>query len=198
MKIAPRAINQQDIPMEHIEIIKTPDEVNARIRELGAEITRYCGSSPLTMIVVMNGGLFFGTKLAEAIKLEDFYIDSIAAGSYAHDTSTGVVHLRSTLKLDPKGRNILIVDEVLDSGRTLKAIRETLLEMGASSVKTAVLVEKEVERPEGLAHADWTGFFMDDRYLIGCGMDSEEKYRHYPGIAVLKQECHSTSRNRTR
>ena len=66
--------------MEHIEIIKTPDEVNARIQELGAEIAQRCGSTPLTMIVVMNGGLFFGAKLAESIKFEDFYIDSIAAG----------------------------------------------------------------------------------------------------------------------
>ena len=171
--------------MEHIEILKTPEEVNARIHELGAEITRCCGDAPLTMIVVMNGGLFFGAKLAEAIEMEDFYIDSIAAGSYKHDVSTGVVQLRSALKLDPRGRNILIVDEVLYTGRTLKAVQKTLLDMGASSVKTAVLVEKKLDRPDGVEHADWAGFFMDDRYLIGCGMDSEEKYRHYPGIAVL-------------
>lgn len=173
--------------MENIEILKTPDEVNRRIHAMGAEIADACGSTPLTMIVVMNGGLFFAAKLAEAIKLDDFYIDSIAAGSYKSNVSTGVVQLRSTLKLDPRGRNVLIVDEVLDSGRTLKAIRDNLLEMGALSVKTAVLVEKKLARPEGLAHADWAGYFMDDRYLIGCGMDSNEKYRHYPGIAVLSE-----------
>ena len=171
--------------MENIEIIKTPEEVNRRIGELGSDIARACGTTPLTMIVVMNGGLFFAAKLAESIKLDDFYIDSIAAGSYKHNVSSGVVQLRSTLKLDPKGRNILIVDEVLDSGRTLKAIRENLLAMGALNVKTAVLVEKNISRPDGIGHADWAGFIMDDRYLIGCGMDSEEKYRHYPGIAVL-------------
>ncbi len=171
--------------MENIEVIKTPTEVNRRIQELGAEITQACGSTPLTMIVIMNGGLFFAAKLAEAIKLDDFYIDSIAAGSYNHNVSSGVVQLRSTLKLDPGNRNILIVDEVLDTGRTLKTIRDTLLAMGALSVKTAVLVEKEIARPDGVDHADWAGFFMDDRYLIGCGMDSNEKYRNYPGIAVL-------------
>ena len=171
--------------MKNIEILKTPDEVNKRIQELGAEITQTCNSIPLTMIVVMNGGLFFGAKLAESIKLEDFYIDSIAAGSYTHDVSSGVVQLRSTLKLDPKGRNILLVDEVLDSGKTLKELRATLMSMGAASVKTAVLVEKELDRPDGVDHADLAGFFMDDRYLIGCGMDSEEKYRNYPGIAVF-------------
>ena len=171
--------------MENIEIIKTPDEVNCRIRELGAEITKAYGSTPLTMIVVMNGGMFFAAKLAEAVNLDDFYIDSVTARSYTHDVSSGVVQVRSTLKLDPRNRNILIVDEVLDSGRTLKTIRENLLELGALNVKTAVLVEKKLDRPDGLEHADWSGFYMDDRYLIGCGMDSEEKYRHYPGIAVL-------------
>ena len=171
--------------MKNMEIIKTPDEVNSRIREMGTAITEACGTTPLTMIVVMNGGLFFAAKLAEAIKLDDFYIDSMAAGSYTHDVRSGEVQLRSTLKLDPRGRNILIVDEVLDTGRTLKSIQETLLGMGALSVKTAVLVEKAIARPDGVEHADWAGFFMDDRYLIGCGMDSEEKYRHYPGIAVL-------------
>ena len=172
--------------MENIEIIKTPDEVNRRICELGSEITKYYGTEPLTLIVIMNGGLFFGAKLAEAIKLDDFYIDSIAAGSYNHNISSGVVKLRSALKLNPKDRNILLADEVLDTGKTLKTIQNTMLELGALSVKTAVLAGKKLPRPDGLEHADWAGFFVDDRYLIGCGMDSEEKYRNYPGIAVLK------------
>ena len=96
--------------MENIEILKTSEEVNQRIIELGDEITQFYGDAPLTMIVVMNGGLFVAAKLAEAIKLEDFYIDSIAAGSYKHDVCTGTLELRSTLKLDPRGRNILLVD----------------------------------------------------------------------------------------
>ena len=171
--------------MENIEIIKTPDEVSCRIRAMGTEISKVCGKAPLTILVVMNGGLFFAAKLAEAIQNDDLYIDSIAAGSYKNNVSSGVVQLRSSLKLDPRNRHILVVDEVLDSGRTLKMIRDNLLEMGALSVRTAVLVEKELSRPDGLEHADWAGFFMDDRYLIGCGMDSDEKYRQYPGIAAL-------------
>lgn len=172
--------------MENIEVIKTPEEVNQQIKAMGREITRAYNGEPLTMLVVMNGGLFFAAKLAEAIDMEDFYVDSIAAGSYKNNVCSGVVELRSTLKLDPRGRHVIIVDEVLDSGRTLKAICKNILDMGALSVKTAVLVEKELPRPDGLEHADWAGFFMDDRYLIGCGMDSNEKYRQYPGIAVME------------
>ena len=172
--------------MEKMVILETAESVNIKIKELGAQITKAYKNEPLTMLVIMNGGLFFAAKLAEAIDKDDFYIDSMAAGSYTDNISSGVVQLRSTLKLDPKGRHILIVDEVLDSGRTLKAISENLLSLGALSVKSAVLVEKTIPRPNGIEHADWVGFFMDDRYLIGCGMDSHEKYRHFPGIAVLE------------
>ena len=71
--------------MEKIEIIKTPEEVNARIKAIGREIAGVCGNEPLTMVVVMNGGLFFAAKLAEAIEMDDLYIDSIAAGSYKNN-----------------------------------------------------------------------------------------------------------------
>ena len=172
--------------MEKMEIIKTSAEVNDTIAEIGEKISKTYDSQSVTMIVVMNGGLFFASKLAETITLEDLYIDSLAVGSYINNISSGNITLRSSLKLDPRNRHILIVDEVLDSGRTLKAIKEKLLAMGALSVRTVVLVEKKIPRPDGIDHADWAGFLMDDRYLIGCGMDSEEKYRHLPYIAVMK------------
>lgn len=168
-----------------MDIIKNQQTVEARIRELGVEITEFYKNQPLTMLVVMNGGLFFGAKLAEAISVDDFFIDSIRASSYKHHSSTGNVEFRSFMKLEVKGRHILILDEVLDTGRTLKKIKEKLLDQGALSVKTIVLVEKNIDRPEGIDHADWAGFLMEDRYLIGCGMDSDEKYRNLPCIAVL-------------
>ena len=168
-----------------MEIIKDQQTMEARIRELGAEITDFYKDQPLTLLVVMNGGLFFGAKLAEAVSVEDFFIDSISASSYKHHSSTGSVELRSFMKLEVKGRHILILDEVLDTGRTLKKIKEKLLDQGALSVKSVVLVEKTIPRPEGIDHADWAGFLMEDRYLIGCGMDSDEKYRNLPYIAVF-------------
>lgn len=168
-----------------MEILKDQQTVEARIKELGAEISASFKDEPLTLLVVMNGGLFFGAKLAEAIDVEDFFIDSVSVSSYKHHSSTGNVELRSFMKLDVRGRHILILDEVLDTGRTLKKIQEKILDQGALSVKTVVLVEKTIPRPEGVAHADWAGYLMEDRYLIGCGMDSDEKYRNLPYIAVF-------------
>ena len=78
------------------------------------------------------------------------------------------------------GLVIVNKEEGITSQGVVTAVKKAL------NVKTAVLVEKNISRPDGIGHADWAGFIMDDRYLIGCGMDSEEKYRHYPGIAVLR------------
>lgn len=168
-----------------MEILKDQQTVEARVKALGAEISAAYKNEPLTLLVVMNGGLFFGAKLAEAIDVEDFFIDSISASSYKHHSSTGNVELRSFMKLEVKDRHILILDEVLDTGRTLKKIQEKLLNQGALSVKSVVLVEKTIPRPEGIKHADWAGYLMEDRYLIGCGMDSDEKYRNLPFIAAF-------------
>ena len=168
-----------------MNIIHSKEVVEQRIRELGKEISSVYQGKSLTLLVIMNGGLFFGAKLAEEISVEDFFIDSVSAASYSHHNSTGTVTLRSGMKLDVKGRHLLILDEVLDTGRTLKKIKEKLLDQGALSVKTVVLVEKTIPRPEGIDHADWAGFQMEDRYLIGCGMDSDEKYRNLPYIAAF-------------
>ncbi len=168
-----------------MEIIKTKEEVGKRIRELGSEISAYYKDLPVTLLVVMNGGMFFAAKLAENMDIEDLFIDSISASSYKHHSSTGNVELRSFMKLDAAGRHILVLDEVLDTGRTIKKIKEKLADLGALSVKFAVLVEKTIPRPDGVDHADWAGFLMEDRYLLGCGMDSDEKYRNLPYIAVF-------------
>jgi hypoxanthine phosphoribosyltransferase len=168
-----------------MEILYSAETVDQRIRELGKEISSVYQGKSLTLLVIMNGGLFFGAKLAEEISVEDFFIDSVSAASYSHHNSTGTVTLRSRMKLDVKGRHILILDEVLDTGRTLKEIILHLENLGAESVRTVVLAEKTIPRPDGIEHADWSGFLVDDRYLIGCGMDSDEKFRNLPFIGYL-------------
>ncbi|MDD3886689.1 MAG: phosphoribosyltransferase family protein, partial [Victivallaceae bacterium] len=150
-----------------------------------AEITRFYAGKPLTVAVVLNGGLFFGAALSRRLKLKDLYIDTLAISSYEHDRSNGNMAFRADLKLPVKGRNILLVDEVLDSGRTFKMLLPLMISRGADSVRSAVLVSKAVARPAGIDHADWTGFVAPDRYLIGCGMDSCECFRHLGCIAAL-------------
>lgn len=169
---------------EVLDILWMRETVENRIRELGGEISAFYEKLPLTLVVVMNGGALFGAELALHITVRDLYLDSIATSSYVNDTNLGHVKLRSQLKLPVAGRHVLLLDEVLDSGNTLKRLIGDLSTLGAASVRTAVLVEK-LRPHSGLAHADWTGFTAPDRYLVGYGMDSNELYRNLPYIAAL-------------
>ena len=167
-----------------MKVLFSESEIAARVAETGAEITRSYQGNPLTVMLIVNGAFIFGADLVRKLDL-DCWVDSFAAASYSNDRSTGTVSFRSPPKLPVEGRHILLVDEVLDSGRTMKKVAEYLRNAGAASVKCAVLVEKDIPRPDGLDHADWACFHCPDQYLVGCGLDSNELYRNLPYIGVM-------------
>lgn len=167
-----------------MDILFSEEEVQHRIAEIGAEISCFYKDKPLTLITLMTGGLHFAADLSRKIDTE-CWIDSIGVASYENCHSSGKIQFRSEPKLPVAGRHILLLDEVLDSGITLKAVAAIFNAQGAASVKSAVLVEKDIPRPEECAHADWCCFHAPNRYLIGCGMDANEKFRNLPFIAAL-------------
>ena len=167
-----------------MEILFTAEEISSRVRGMGLEIARFYKDKPLTVIVLASGGIFFGADLMRAIDLP-IWVDCLGVASYVNDKSSGQIQCRSQLKLDCSGRHVLLVDEVLDTGKTLFEVRKMLLEQGALSVKSAVIVTKEVDRSRTVAEADWTGFRCSDRYLVGYGLDSNEEYRNLPFIGAL-------------
>ena len=167
-----------------MDIIYSAGEIANRIAQLGREITEFYRGEELTVFALMNGALPFAADLIRAIGL-DCYVDTVSVASYRNCRSTGEPEFRSTLKIPPSGRHILLADEVLDSGVTLQCVAEYFRRRGAASVRTVVMVEKELPRPNGLAHADWTGFTAPDRYLVGYGLDADEHYRNLPYIAAL-------------
>ncbi len=168
-----------------MDIIYSAGEIANRIAQLGREITEFYRGEELTVVALMNGALPFAADLIRAIGL-DCYVDTVSVASYRNCRSTGQPEFRSTLKIPPAGRHILLADEVLDSGVTLQCVAEYFRRRGAASVRTAVMVEKELPRPNGIAHADWIGFTAPDRYLVGYGLDADERYRNLPYIAALK------------
>ena len=170
--------------MFSMDIIYSAGEIANRIAQLGREITEFYRGEELTVVALMNGALPFAADLIRAIDL-DCYVDTVSVASYRNCRSTGEPEFRSTLKIPPSGRHILLADEVLDSGVTLQCVAEYFRRRGAASVRTVVMVEKELPRPNGLAHADWTGFTAPDRYLVGYGLDADEHYRNLPYIAAL-------------
>ena len=155
--------------------------VAARVAEMGRRIGDFYAGRPLTVVVLMNGGAFFGVDLARAIPLP-LWFDSLRAASYSGH-SRGEFHLEAEPKLDPRDREILLADDVFDSGETIRHCREYFLERGAAEVRCAVLIDKRV--PGRASSPDWAGFSAPNRYLVGCGMDSHEEHRALPFVGAV-------------
>ena len=162
-------------------------ELQRRVAELAAEISRVYADTGFVAVVVMNGGLFFASDLLRHVTVP-VMVDSIAAGSYLHHASTGQVSVRGGRKLDPKGRHILLIDDILDTGLTLAKLREKFLEDGAASCRTCVLIDKDLPPECKKIRADWYGFKSPAEYLVGFGMDSDELYRNLPDICILRED----------
>lgn len=170
--------------MENIEVIFSKEEIAARVTELGKEIRAHYEGQPLTVIVLMSGGMIFASDLVRAIDIP-LWVDSLAVASYHGHSSTGKLKFRSELKMSVKGRHVLLVDEVFDTGLTLTAVRDYMMESGALSVKAAVAVIKNIPRAPGYIMPEFSGFQAPDRYLIGYGLDSDEDGRHIPYIGAM-------------
>ncbi len=168
-----------------MEILFDEAAIRARVAELGREIGAYYGDDLVTLVVLANGAICFGADLARALPCPVEW-DVVSVASYKDDRSSGQVNFRGNPKLDPAGRRILLADEVLDSGLTLARMKSWYFEHGAAEVKTAVMVEKIRPRSaDALEHADWTGVKLPDRYMVGYGLDSHEKFRNLPYVAAV-------------
>ena len=116
-----------EVSEDKMEVLFSAEEISARVREMGAEITRFYKDKPLTVVVLASGGIFFGADIMRAIDLP-MWVDCLGVASYVNDKSSGEIRCRSCLKLDCKDRHVLIVDEVLDTGKTLFEVKKMLLE----------------------------------------------------------------------
>jgi hypoxanthine phosphoribosyltransferase len=150
-------------------------QIQARVGELGAEINaHYRGRRPL-FIGVMNGALFFLADLLRAVDL-DPEVSCLRLASYAGRESTGDLRGLEALDQAVAGRDILVVDDILDTGQTLTKLVARLRELGAAEVKICVLLEKERAR-ELPVRADWIGFRIADEFVVGYGLDCDGRYR---------------------
>ena len=163
-----------------------------RLDEIGAQITADYAGRDLTVIAVLNGSLFFMADLLRRIQLP-LRLDSLSVSSYHGGTqSTGLVTFDQTSLPDVEGRHVLILDDILDTGLTLHAIRDRLLsEANPASVGICVLLRKDKPRAREM-EADYVGFDIGDEFVVGYGLDYDERYRNLPFIGVLKPEIIST------
>ena len=166
------------------EILVQPDDLQRRVKELGAEITRdYAGKEPL-LIGVLKGAVFFLSDLMRQIDVP-CTVDFMAVASYGDATeSSGVVRILKDLDAPIEGRDVLIVEDIVDSGLTLAYLMKNLRSRRPASLEVCALLTKP-ERRETQVNAKYIGFEIPNRFVIGYGLDHAEKYRNLPYVAAL-------------
>ncbi len=175
----------------HVDrILITQSQIHNRVAELGAEIEATHDGEDLTLLVILHGSILFAADLMRAMSLP-VYLESFRVASYhGGATSSGKVSMEQaeTLK-NLAGQHVLVVDDILDTGRTLHAVTDLLRdEVGAASVRSCVLLDKQVPRRVEIS-ADFTGFEIEDAFVIGYGLDYQGKYRNLPFIGTLRPDC---------
>ena len=180
-----------DSMKESIRVMIPESEIEKRTREIGEEISRDYAGKTVHMICVLKGGVYFMTALSKRIS-EDVPVtlDFMSVSSYGDDTkSSGVVKIVKDLDQPLEGKDVLIVEDIIDSGRTLYYLMDIIRGRKPASVRLCTLLDKP-QRRERDVHVDYTGFNIEDRFVIGCGMDYKQKYRNLPyiGEVVLSEE----------
>ncbi|SEI59890.1 hypoxanthine phosphoribosyltransferase [Allopseudospirillum japonicum] len=172
--------------MQEADCLCTPEEVNAAYDRMAAAISERLGDTLPLVYCVMNGGLITTAQLLTRLDFP-LEVDYIHATRYRRAVSGGELHWRVAPEVSMQGRTLLIVDDILDEGATLAAIKDYCVQEGAQAVYTAVLVDKQHNRkarPD--LQADFVGLQVEDRYLFGCGMDYKGYLRNLPGIYAPK------------
>ena len=167
------------------------EEIAARVAELGAEITRdYAGKTPLC-VGILKGATPFYCDLIRCIDLK-LTMDFMATSSYGSATkSSGVVRLLKDLDHDILGRDVVIIEDIVDSGVTLQYLKENLKGRGAASIKICTLLDKPERRRPGITlKPDYVGFTIPNAFVVGYGLDYNEHYRNLPYVGVLKPEAY--------
>ena len=168
-----------------LEILLTREQIAARIQEMGAQISKDLAGEKLVMIGVLKGAAPFLSDLARAVTV-DATFDFVAVKSYAKGskTSSGAVKLIKDLDEPIEGQNVLIVEDILDTGLTLTYLRKIFLQHHPKTLRIAALLDKPSRRIEQI-EADYVGFSIPNLFVIGFGMDYAERYRNLPDICLM-------------
>ncbi|QTH43051.1 hypoxanthine phosphoribosyltransferase [Cohnella sp. LGH] len=172
------------------EVLYSQETLQQKVQELGAAISRdYEGRNPL-VICVLKGAFIFMADLSKNISIP-IELDFMAVSSYGNSTrSSGEVRIVKDLDVSVEGRDVLIVEDIIDSGLTLSYLIDVLERRNALSVNVVALFDKPGRRTVDL-NADYTGFTIPDAFVVGYGLDYAEKYRNLPYVGVLKPEIYS-------
>ena len=170
------------------KVLISEEEIVSRCKELGAQISKdYEGKDPI-IIGLLKGSVPFMAELIKNITI-DCEMEFMAVSSYSGVESMGDVKIVKDLDRSIKGENVLIVEDIVDPGKTLEKVKELLYSKGAKTVKVVSLLDKPSRRIVDI-EAEYVGFSIPDAFVIGFGLDFNQKYRNLPFVGVLKEECY--------
>jgi hypoxanthine phosphoribosyltransferase len=173
---------------EIVRVLFHESTIMSRLDELAGEISDDYAGSELTVVAVLNGSLMFGADLLRRMEMP-LRLDCLSVSSYHGVSSTGQIKFNQVQMPEVRNRHVLLLDDILDSGQTLHAIREKLLqEAEPLSVKICVLLRKDVPRQSEL-EADYVGFDIANEFVVGYGLDYMERFRNLPYIGVISDEA---------
>ena len=172
------------------EVLLSKEELDSIVKELGRKITEDYKGKNLFLITVLKGASVFMADLMRAITVP-CAIDFMCVSSYANKTeSSGVVKIVKDLDINLEGWDVLIVEDILDSGKTLSYIKKILLSRNPKSIRICTLLDKPERRVVDDIFADYSGAEVPDEFVVGYGLDYDEKYRNLPYIGVLKRSVY--------
>ncbi|MBE6805785.1 MAG: hypoxanthine phosphoribosyltransferase [Clostridia bacterium] len=171
------------------KVLLTKEEIEAICKRLGEQISRDYAGKKLLLVSVLKGAVVFMADIMRNITV-DAEIDFMSISSYKGAESTGVVQFKKDLDINPDGYDILIVEDILDTGRSLRYIADILLRKNANSVKICTFLDKPENRKADIS-ADYVGAKVPNEFVVGYGLDYNEKYRNLPYLGVLKPEVYS-------
>ena len=181
---------QQDI----LKVLISEEEIREAVQKLGRQISEDYRGKNLLMVSVLKGSIVFMADLMRAIDCK-VTIDFMSVSSYGSGVKTsGVVKILKDLDVPLEGKDLLIVEDILDSGKTLSYLVDVLSQRNPNSIRIATLLDKP-ERREANIHSDYFGFHVPDEFVVGYGLDYAEQYRNLPYIGVLKPQVYSKESN---
>ena len=173
---------------ERVRVLLTEEEVDARIKAIGEQISKDYEGKQVHLVCVLKGGSFLMCELAKRISVP-VSLDFMSVSSYGSDTkSSGVVKIVKDLDDSLAGKNVIVVEDIVDSGRTLSYLLEMLKDRGPKSMRLCTLLDKPDRRVVDVK-VDYTGFQIPDEFVVGYGLDYAQKYRNLPYIGVVELDA---------
>ena len=172
--------------LDRIKVLIDEEKLSKRVEELAIEISNDYNNKEIVLVCILKGAVYFAVDLSKKITNSEVILDFMKVSSYGSATeSSGKVELKIDLSSDIEGKNVIIIEDILDTGYTLDYLYDYLKEKNPKSLKICVLLDKK-ERREKNIKVDYTGFEIENKFIVGYGLDYDEKYRNLPYVGYIE------------